>query len=60
MGDWQRFALDSSQEATYTTDGGTTWVKAYQNMRTVFRGTLWADMAVRRPAAFVLAGGILP
>ena len=60
VGDWQELAIDSSQEAAYTTDGGTTWVSAFQNIQTLFRATLWADMAVRRPAAFVLASGILP
>lgn len=60
IGDWQELGIDSSSEATYTTDGGTTWVSAYQSMQTAFRATLWADMAVRRPAAFVIAAGILP
>lgn len=60
VGDWQLFAIDSSQEASYTPDGGTTWVSAYQNQQTIVRAVLWADMAIRRPVAFVLAGGILP
>ncbi len=60
VGDWQSVAVDSSQEASYTPDGGTTWISAYQSMQTVFRSTLWADMAIRRPAAFVVAGGIQP
>jgi HK97 family phage major capsid protein len=60
IGDWQLFSVDSSQEASYTPDGGTTWISAYQSQQTVVRATLWADMAIRRPAAFVLAGGIVP
>jgi len=56
VGDWQLFGMDSSQEASYTPDG-TTWISAYQSQQTVFRATLWADMAIRRPAAFVLASG---
>lgn len=55
---WQDMAIAAS--ASYTPDGGTTWVSAYQSQQTVTRATLWADMAIRRPAAFVVAGGILP
>jgi HK97 family phage major capsid protein len=60
VGDWQLFAIDSSNEAAYTPDGGTSWVSSFQNQQTLIRATLWADMAIRRPAAFVLAQGILP
>jgi HK97 family phage major capsid protein len=60
LGEWQALAIDSSAEASYTPDGGTTWISAYQNMQTVFRATIWADMVIRRPAAFVVANGILP
>jgi HK97 family phage major capsid protein len=60
IGDWQLLAIDSSQEASYTPDGGTTWISAYQSAQTVVRALLWCDQALRRPAAFVLAGGILP
>jgi len=60
LGDWQSVAIDSSQEASYSPDGGTTWISSYQSQQTVFRATLWADMAIRRPAAFVLTPGILP
>jgi HK97 family phage major capsid protein len=60
LGNWQAFALDSSQEATYDATGSGGWVSAFQSMQTVFRATIWADFCVRRPAAFVVAGGILP
>jgi HK97 family phage major capsid protein len=60
VGDWQLFAIDSSTEAAYTPDSGTTWISAFQNQQTLIRATLWCDMAIRRPAAFVLAQGILP
>ncbi len=60
VGDWQLFSLDSSTEASYSPDGGMSWVSAYQSMQTLFRATIWTDLAIRRPKAFVLAGGILP
>jgi HK97 family phage major capsid protein len=60
VGQWEAFALDASQEATYTPDGGTSWISAFQNMQTVFRATTWQDLAVRRPAVLCLVPGILP
>lgn len=60
LGTWSALALESSQEATYDATGSGGWVSAFQNMQTVWKGTLWSDFAVRRPAAFVVAGGIIP
>lgn len=65
-GDWQeayigeneQLTLDSSGEASYTPDGGTTWVGAFQNQQTVFRATLWHDFALRRPGFFTVLSGV--
>lgn len=57
VGDWHKLAIDASQEASYTPDGGTTWISAYQSQQTVFRrpcGLTWRSGARRRSS--LLAG----
>ena len=59
-GEWDTLAIESSAEAAYTPDGGTTWTSAFQNQQMVFRAVLWADAQVRRGASFVIQPGITP
>jgi HK97 family phage major capsid protein len=56
--EWDALSLDSSSEASYTPDGGTTWISSFQAQQVVFRSTLWCDAQVRRAASFVIQPGI--
>jgi HK97 family phage major capsid protein len=60
VGEEQDFTLERSTEAAYTTDGGTTWVSAFQAQQTLFRCTMHHDIALRRPGFFVVTTGIRP
>ncbi|UUY02186.1 phage major capsid protein [Svornostia abyssi] len=50
--------LDVSREAAYTTDGGTTWVSAFQNRQTLFRCEQTMDFTMRRPNNAVILRGL--
>jgi len=67
--DWQEawvgenvetLAIEASSEATYTTDGGTTWVSSFQSRQTLFRALAAHDFALRRPALFTVMTGVRP
>ena len=48
-----------SDEASYTTDGGTTWQSAFQNNQTLFKATMRHDVAHRRPPQIILQTGVV-
>jgi HK97 family phage major capsid protein len=52
--------MDTSAEASYTTDAGATWNSAYQQMQTLFRAFLAHDIGLRRPAFFSVMTGVRP
>lgn len=58
VGESQQLELDASTEATYTPDGGTTYVSAFQNNQSVFRGIMRHDVAHRRPDQIVIQRGV--
>ena len=63
--DWSEFwvgmdgdiRIEISTEASYTPDGGTTWVSSFQNDQSLFRCILWLDGAPRRPQLFSVMTG---
>lgn len=55
----QDMAIDVSNDASYTPDGGTTWVSAFQNNQTLFRSVLRHDIAHRYPTQVVIQQGVL-
>jgi HK97 family phage major capsid protein len=55
----QELELDLSAEASYTPDGGTTWINAFQNNQTLFRTVIRHDIAHRRPAQVLVQTGVL-
>jgi HK97 family phage major capsid protein len=64
--DWSEFwvgmdgdiRIEVSNEASYTPDGGTTWISSFQNDQSLFRCILWIDGAPRRPALFSAMTGV--
>jgi HK97 family phage major capsid protein len=58
IGENAQLALAVSTEASYTPDGGTTWVSAFQNTQTLFRATLRHDIAHRRPNHVIVQTGV--
>lgn len=50
--------IEVSNEASYTPDGGTTWVSAFQNDQSLFRSIIWLDGAPRRPQLFSVMTGV--
>jgi HK97 family phage major capsid protein len=60
IGQNQELTIEASGEATYTTDGGTTWTSAFQNRQQVFRSVLTADFGLRRPQLFTSMAGVRP
>lgn len=58
VGENQSITLETSSDAPYTTDGGTTWVSSYQNRQTLFRATAAVDIALRRPQYFTALTGV--
>lgn len=55
----QQLVIDMSAEASYTPDGGTTWINAFQNSQTLFRGVLRHDINHLYPYTIVQQGGVL-
>jgi HK97 family phage major capsid protein len=47
-----------SAEASYTPDGGTTWVSAFQNDQTLYRAIGRHDIGLRRPQLMVVQRGV--
>lgn len=59
VGENQDLIIDVSSEATYTTDGGTTWRSAFQERQTLFRASMRHDIAPRRPNQVLVQEGVL-
>lgn len=51
--------ITTSDEASYTPDGGTTWISAFQNNQTLFKAVMRHDIAHRRPAQIIVQSGVL-
>jgi HK97 family phage major capsid protein len=58
IGENQSLELAVSTEASYTPDGGTTWISAFQATQTLFRTTLRHDIAHRRPNHVIVQTGV--
>lgn len=58
IGENASLELAVSTEASYTTDGGTTWISAFQATQTLFRTTLRHDIAHRRPNHVIVQTGV--
>lgn len=50
--------IESSNDATYSPDGGTTHISAWQQRQTVFRALSAHDFALRRPEYFTVMEGV--
>ncbi len=59
VGASQELTLDVSSEASYTVDGGTTWVSTFQNNQTLFRAIMRHDINHRRPNQIVIQTGVV-
>jgi HK97 family phage major capsid protein len=63
--DWSEFwvgqdadlRIEVSAEASFTPDGGTSWVSSFQNDMSLFRSIVWLDGAPRRPQLFSVMTG---
>lgn len=60
IGEQKSFSIDVSAEATYSPDGGTTWVSAFQNDQSLFRARWRHDVGLRRPGLFHVLLGVRP
>jgi HK97 family phage major capsid protein len=60
IGDNQQLTIEVSAEASYTTDGGTTWRSAFQSDQTLFRAKTTHDLGLRRPHLFTVVAGVRP
>lgn len=58
IGEGADLEIQASGEASYTPDGGTTWVSAFQNRQTLFRAVVRHDIALRRPQWFTVLSGV--
>lgn len=66
--DWQEawlgenlgLTIQTSSEASYTPDGGATWVSSFQARQTLFRALVNHDFALRRPNLFSVLEGVRP
>jgi HK97 family phage major capsid protein len=59
IGENQSLTIETSGEASYTPDGGTTWISTFQNRQTLFRAVMAHDFALRRPEWFSVVTGVL-
>jgi HK97 family phage major capsid protein len=59
VGENMSLEIDVSSEASYTPDGGTTWISSFQNAQTLFRAIMRHDITHRRPSQVVVQAGIL-
>ncbi|MBA3364691.1 MAG: phage major capsid protein [Actinobacteria bacterium] len=60
VGQNDAFEIVLSGEATYTPDGGTTYISAFQNQQTLFRASTTNDIAIRRPQFLSVLTGVRP
>jgi HK97 family phage major capsid protein len=58
IGENEDLTIEASNEAAYTSDGGTSWISAWQNRQTVFRAVTVHDFALRRPQLFTVMTGV--
>jgi hypothetical protein len=54
VGEEQALSLAVSDQATYSPDGGTTHISAFQQNQTVFRAILAHDVTHRRPGTGII------
>lgn len=59
VGENMSLEIDVSSEASYTPDGGTTWISAFQNAQTLFRAIMRHDITHRRPNQILVQTGVL-
>jgi HK97 family phage major capsid protein len=59
VGENMSLEIDVSSEASYTPDGGTTWISAFQNAQTLFRAIMRHDITHRRPTQVIVQTGVL-
>lgn len=59
IGENQGLVIETSGDASYTPDGGTTWVSAFQNRQQLFRALMAHDFNLRRPDWFSVTVGAL-
>jgi HK97 family phage major capsid protein len=52
--------IEVSNEASYTSDGGSTWHSAWQQRQHLFRATWTHDLGLRRPQLFTCVVGVRP
>ncbi len=60
VGENESLSIEASSEASYTPDGGTTWISSWQNQQVVFRASPTHDFALRRPQFFTVMQGVRP
>ncbi len=60
VGENDQLEIALSSEATYTADGGATYVSAFQNQQTLFRASMTHDIAARRPQFLSVLTGVRP
>jgi len=60
VGENELLTIEASLDASYSPDGGATWVSAWQNRQTLFRAVAAHDFALRRPQLFTVMTGVRP
>jgi len=60
IGENEELVIETSGEASYTPDGGTTWISAYQARQTLYRAVMAHDLGLRRPSLFLSIEGVRP
>ncbi len=60
VGQNDELEITLSGEATYSPDGGTTFISAFQHQQTLFRASTTNDIAARRPQFLTVLSGIRP
>lgn len=58
IGENEQLTIETSNAANYSTDGGTSWVSAFQNRQTLFRAVSAHDIGLRRPQFFSVMMGV--
>jgi hypothetical protein len=59
VGENQQLEIAVSDQASYTPDGGTTWISAFQNNQTLFRAVIRHDITHRRKNQVIVQRGVL-
>jgi hypothetical protein len=58
VGENLALTLEASREASYSPDGATTNLSAWQQRQTIFRALAAHDIALRRPSFFAALEGV--